>query len=101
MQSKSRIFIPLLFAFHALIIFTLLRAALLLVNWHDVPHAPLTIAHAFFTGLRMDVAVILVLSLPFVLYSSMVTDNFFQRKWHVRTMEILYVAALYVFIFLN
>ena len=93
--------VPLLFAGHALIIFTLLRMMLLFANWADVPHTIIAFARTFFTGLRMDVAVILVLSIPFIFYAAIVSDGFFRKNWHLKLLETWYVAALYVFIFLN
>jgi hypothetical protein len=100
-RNQSRIFIPILFGAHALIIFTSLRAILLAVNWPDLPQHVIPIVKSFVIGFRMDLAVIFVLSLPFVFYAALMPDRFFQNKWHLRAIEGLYIAGLFAFIFLN
>lgn len=90
-----------MFGAHALIIFTSLRAILLAVNWPDLPQHVIPIVKSFVIGFRMDLAVIFVLSLPFVFYAALMPDRFFQNKWHLRAIEGLYIAGLFAFIFLN
>ncbi len=98
---RNRFSVLTIAALQAVFVFTVLRLVLLGTYWKEIPHGVSDLVWALWTGFRMDVAVVSILSAPFVLYCALLPDRAFGNRIHLRFLRVLYFAAMFWFVFLN
>ena len=90
---RNRFGVLLKIAVQALIVFSALRIALVATYWNAIPHNVGGLLWAFWTGLRMDVAVVAILAAPMILYCALMPNRIFENRWHLRILRVIYTAA--------
>lgn len=73
----------------------LTRAALMVWNWGQIGHGPLTLLAILGLGLFYDLLSGLYAAIPLILYLTLVPRRFFQSRWHRLLLYPLFFAFLY------
>ncbi|MBI4057195.1 MAG: sulfatase-like hydrolase/transferase [Elusimicrobia bacterium] len=97
----NRLGVVLILFGHQILLFFLLRFALLLTYWSSLPHNPLVLFQTFGIGLWLDIVVASWLTLPFLLYAALIPDSVFKQRWHIWLIKSGHFLVLYALTFLN
>ncbi|PLX96731.1 MAG: sulfatase [Desulfuromonas sp.] len=82
-----------------LLLFSLIRAALLVISWHEASPQLYDLAEIFSTGLLFDCGFLAYAMLPLVFYLWLIPERIWHSRWHgclmcLVTLGIVYFAGL-------